>query len=71
MTIRHILEIDECLSSQIRLVVISLNGSHAVFVESHHSLGQIGRVTCWIILELSIMLEEVLEVLILLPGADA
>jgi hypothetical protein len=71
MTIGYILEINKCLSSQIRLIVISLNGSHAIFIKSHHSLWQISRVTRWIILKFGIVLEEVLKVLILFSRADA
>ena len=60
VTIGHIFQVDECFASQVRLIVIPLDGCHTVLIEAYHPL----RNTCiipidfWIVYEVPKMIEE-------------
>jgi hypothetical protein len=56
-----VLKVDESFAPQIWLVVIPFDCSHAVFIESHHALGNVDIVIFRIILVIGEMMEEWLE----------
>ena len=56
MAIGDILQINKGLSSQIWLVVISLDCYHAVFVEASHSLWKVDVIVGWVVLKSGIVL---------------
>lgn len=64
MPIRNSFDVDECLSSQVWLVVVSLNGSHAVLVQVLHAIwDSVAVILVFFVVDVEpfVMFEEALE----------
>ena len=67
----YMLQIDVRFATQIWLIVISLNGCHSIFVESHHPFWYVVNQGTWIVNVILIMLKELSKLLKLVSCAEA
>jgi hypothetical protein len=69
VTIGHVFQVDESFSSEIWLVMVSINCDHAVLIETYHPFRKIRAIILRIISIVGIMIKEVLKLIVLFACA--